>query len=499
MTRPRLPVLVLLLAASAAAIVLRCWDLADRSLWLDESWSRWMAAQPLADLWASARRFDTHPPFYYSLLRLWQAIAPESPLGLRSLSILAGLVMLPLAWLCGRKIDAMGWTAPFAVAAVAVSAPLVIAARQARPYALFALAFALALWAALALLRSPERRPLLWAAYFAGFAPLLWLHGLGMLFGAALGVGLFAGLALQRRLRQEIVPFLAVHALAALLWLPALLTILEQRRAWTQTWLRFAWSDVVPGLASGLAAPGVAGLAILALALFGGGVLVRRAEDRPLAILMLLAALLPATLTVLLSATGSPVFLPRTLVPSALPLLLLAAAGIARMERLPARGAAAGVALALLAAASVAEVRRPPEERWAELAGWLDGRVGPDEEVWLLPNELALPFGFGRGAAPAYEVRGVPAPFPAPGHVGPRHTGTVAVPGVTAADAERLVADARRRGVSGIWLVSRFPRWFDPEANLAAALGEPAEATSAFAPLWIQHYRLEGKLTPPPG
>ena len=498
MTRSRLPFLLLLMAVLAAALLLRTWDLWGRSLWLDESWSRWMAAQPFAELWDSARRFDTHPPLYYSLLRLWTWIVPETPLGLRALSILAGVAMLPLAWRCGRKVDAGRWTAPFAMTAVAVSVPLVIAARQARPYALFALAFAAALWAALTLLREPGKRSV-WIVYFLGFELVLWLHNLGILFGIALAGGLFLALLLQRRLRQELVPFLAVHALAGLLWLPSLLAILEQRRAWTQTWLRFAWSDVLPGLGSGLAAPGPAGLAVCVLALLGAGALLRRDEDRPIGILLLLGALLPAALAVLISSVASPVFLPRTLVPSVLPLLLLAGAGLTRLPSRPACALAAGLTVTLLAAASWAEVKRPPEERWGELAVWLDGRVGEGEEVWLLPNELALPFAYGAGSEPAYPVRGVPAPFPAPNHPGPRYTGTVAVPGVTAADSARLVEGARRRAVRGVWLVSRFPRWFDPEGNLAAALGAPAGGTSAFAPLLVQHYRLEPTAIPPPG
>ena len=497
MTRSRLPLLLWLLGAAAAALLLRTWDLGSRSLWLDESWSRWMAGQSIAELWDSARRFDTHPPVYYSLLRLWTWLVPQTPLGLRALSILAGLAMLPLAWMCARKVESSRWTAPFVTAAVAVSVPLVIAARQARPYALFALAFAAALWAALTLLREPGKRKV-WIAYFLGFELVLWLHNLGILFGAALAGGLFVGLALQRRLREEMLPFLAVHALAGLLWLPNLFAILEQRRAWTQTWLRFAWSDVVPGLANGLAAPGPAGFAVFLLALLGTGALLRRTEDQPIAVLLLPAALLPAAAAILISASGSPVFLPRTLVPSALPLLLLAGAGLARLPSRPACAVAAGLAVALLAAASWAEVKRPPEERWGDLAAWMDGRVGEGEEVWLLPNELALPFAYGAGGEPAFAVHGVPAPFPAGDHTGPRYTGTVAVPGVTAADSARLVGDARRRGVRGIWLVSRFPRWFDPEGHLAAALGQPAGGTSAFAPLLIQHYRLE-PVTPPPG
>jgi len=488
-------------AAIAAAILLRGWDLASRPLWLDESWSRWMAEQDWGELWARVRRFDTHPPLYYSLLRLWQGIAPATPLGLRSLSLLAGLALLPLAWLCARRVAPdRSWLAPLVAAAVALSPPLVIASRQARPYALFALAFAFALWAALALLRSGRPRAALWLAYLAGLELVLWLHGLGVLFAAALGGGLMLALALQRRLREQLVPFLLVHAVAVLAWLPCLMVIVEQRRAWTQTWLRFAWSEVPSGLAAGLALPGAAALPIFLLGAFGAAASFRREEDRPVAALLFLAALAPAAATILLSAVSAPVFLPRTLVPSVLPLLLLAGAGVARLNGTPARVAAAGVLLLLLAVASAAEVRRAPEEQWTRLSGWLAQRVGPDEEVWLLPNELILPLRYGAGGEPGYRVRGIPAEFPAPDHAAPRYTGTIAVPGMGEGDAAHLVADARRRGMDGIWVVSRFPRWFDPGGSVGRAFpAPPVERSAGFAPLLVEHYRLAPPAIPPPG
>lgn len=504
MSRARAGYAIAAAAVLAAAILLRVWDLAGRPLWLDESWSRWMSGQDMDHLWANVRRFDTHPPLYYSLLRLWQGLAPPTPLGLRSLSVLAGLAMLPLGWLCARKVvPDSRWPAAATAAALALSPPLIVAARQARPYALFALAFALALWATLALLRSDRPRAGWWLAYLAGLELLLWLHGLGPLFGAALGGGLLLALAMQRRLRQQLVPFVLVHAAALLAWLPCLAIILDQRQDWMQSWLRFSWSDVPPGLAAALALPGLAALPLFLLAAFGAASLMRPRADRPVAGLLLIAALAPAAMTILLSAISSPVFLPRTLVPSALPLLLLAAAGAARLGGAPARLAAAAAVLLVLAAASVALVRRPPEEQWTRLSAWLEQQVGPREEVWLLPNELILPLRYGADAALPFAVRGIPAEFPAPDHPGPRYTGTPAVPGMAPDDAARLVADARGRGVEGVWLVSRFARWFDPGRSVGAAFGgPPAERSAGFAPLLVEHYRLApappGPI-PPPG
>ena len=484
------------LAIVGAALFLRLAWLADWPLWLDESWSRWMAERSWAGLGDAAARFDTHPPVYYSLLKLWLAGAPATPVSLRLPSILAGMLMLPLAWACARRMRLSPWLVS---ALVALSPALVIASRQARPYALFALAFAAALWAALALIRSPRLRT--WIAYGIALEATLWLHSLGALFAAALAGSLFLALLLARRLRADILLFLTVHALAGLAWLPAFLALVEQRRAWTSTWLRFSWDQVPSGLAHGLAAPGAGAILIFFLGLLGAAFLLRAKESRPAATILVVTAGAPALVTILLSVFSAPVFLPRTLVPSALPLLLLAAAGVAGLPRPPLRIAAGAAALVVLAIGSWTNVARAPEERWGELSSWLDRRVRPGDEVWLLPNELSLPLGYARGGAPlAVPVRQLPADFPAPGHAGPRYSGTAAVPGMTRADADRLVADAEARGVGGVWLVSRFGGLFDPDFQLWRRLGGGRHRATelGFVPLVIQYYRLEPRPIPPP-
>lgn len=470
-----------------AAALLRGWPVATWPLWLDESWSRWLAEQDWRSLVDSTARFDTHPPLYYSLLRLWLTVAPHSPAGMRMLSVLAGVATAAAAVLCARQMPAVRRSRPLQLVAgglAAMSPALVIAGQQARPYALLALAFALALGLALRLLRAGGRR--WWIGYAAALSMVLWLHNLGFLFAAALGLGLIGALAAEGRLRAEIRPFLLAHIAAALLWLPVLLGILDQRRAWTSGWLRFVPGDVPQGLAIGLAGPGIGALLVLLFAALGAVAMARDRAGRGPLLLLLSAALAPAALEIMLSATASPVFLPRTLVPSAVPLLLLAVAGLGRLRSPRERGAAAFALAMVLGFASASLATRPAEEKWDQLGAWLSAHVGAGEEVWLLPNEIALPL---RYAAPKLRAHGIPAEFPAPSHPGPRYSGTRAVPGLSEADAARLAVDARARGVRGVWVVSRFPGLFDPSGALPKALGDPVSSEEGYTPLTVEHYR----------
>ncbi|HEY5722283.1 MAG TPA: hypothetical protein VIT45_08160 [Allosphingosinicella sp.] len=482
----------------AAALALRCWHIANWPLWLDESWSRWMTEQSWSGLWHAASGYDTHPPFYYSLLKAWTGIAPSTPFWLRFPSLIASLLMLPLAWACAGQIGALR-RAPgariIAVMLIAVSPPLIVAAGQARPYALLALAFGIALWAGIRLLRTPTPTPTwrIWLVYLLGIEATLWLHSLAALFVVALGVGLLLAMANAATLRAHWMKWIGVHALAGLLWLPGFLVLLEQRRNWgASSWLTFSFGDVAPGLAVGLAGGGLAFLLVVFVWL-GARNLLRDGEDRPAAILLLCAAFLPVALTILVSALFSPIFLPRTLVPSVLPVLLLAASAFTAMDRrrIPAFATLAALATILLLIPALDHARSDPEEKWPALGAWLAPRVGPSEELWLLPNEIALPFRYGAGPT-RYAFRGIPADFPAPDHPGPRPSGSRAVVAMTSADARRLVTDARRRGLTGIWIVTRFPRLFDPGRTIQAAFAEESRDVRdlRFAPLIVDHYRL---------
>jgi uncharacterized membrane protein len=495
-TRARLAPAAAFAVVAAAALLLRGWHIAAWPLWLDESWSRWMTEQSWAGLWNAASGYDTHPPFYYLLLKAWTCIAPPTPFWLRLPSLAASLAMLPLAWACAGQVETLRRSAlarGAAVAMVALSPPLIVAAGQARPYALLALAFGLALWAGLELLRpsAAERTGWRWwLLYLVGIEATLWLHSLGILFAAGLGGGLLLAMASAGASRRAWTKWLGVHLAAGLLWLPGFLVLLEQSRNWSgSSWLTFSWAEVPPGLSTGLAAP-VLGFLLFLPAWFGARALLRDRTDRPAALLLLCAALLPAAAAILVSAVLAPVFLPRVLVPSVLPLLLLAASAfpLVAVRQAP---ALAGLVAALLAVPAIAHAGAQPEEKWPQLAAWLDQRVAPREEVWLLPNEIALPFRYGAGDT-SYAVRGLPADFPAPAHPGPRPSGTKAVLAMTRADAGRLVADARRRGLTGIWVVIRFPRLFDPQASLPEAFGPGRRDVRElrFAPLIVEHYRL---------
>jgi mannosyltransferase len=159
---------------------------------------------------------ESAPPLYYALAWVWTQLTGTGPVGLRSLSALAGVATVPVAYLVGRELRGRR-AGLLAAALVAVNPMLLWYSQEARAYALLALFCALSLLYCARSLRGGGRRELtLWGVfsalalathYFAAFpllaeAVLVWrrrgreaLRGLWLLAGTAL---LLAPLAIHQ-------------------------------------------------------------------------------------------------------------------------------------------------------------------------------------------------------------------------------------------------------------------------------------------------------------
>src|SRR5438094_3050973 len=78
------------------ALALRLIDLGSRALWLDEAFSAWFSDHSFHYLWTVLPTYEAHPPFYYSVLRLWRMIAGEGHGAMRGLSVALGTLTIPV-------------------------------------------------------------------------------------------------------------------------------------------------------------------------------------------------------------------------------------------------------------------------------------------------------------------------------------------------------------------------------------------------------------------
>ena len=125
-----------LLAILLLAAFLRFYRLDAQSFWNDEGNSARLAERSL-DLIIEGAAGDIHPPGYYIILHCWRALFGPSEFALRSLSVVAGLMLVVLTYLWSRALfgESTGLIAAFLSA---ISPFAIYYSQEARMYALLA-------------------------------------------------------------------------------------------------------------------------------------------------------------------------------------------------------------------------------------------------------------------------------------------------------------------------------------------------------------------------
>jgi uncharacterized membrane protein len=467
------------------AFALRLTDLGARPLWLDEAFSAWFSDRSFHYLWNVLPTYEAHPPFFYTVLKLWRLSAGEGHVALRGLSVLLGTLTVPIVMAIALEQERQAPTkrpllrAGLAGFLAACSPMLMVIGQEARPYPLLAFTYSIAILALFRLMRQFKAGAAgSWASWLllgASAELTLWAHGLGFLYGTCLALALLPVWLTAPVSRARLVRGLATAAAVGLVYLPCLVMMTSRAHDWSTNWLEWQPSMLrqllvlytvpVEALTVGSA------VAALAMAL-----LIKRAlastwashgwnSDRTL----LLLWLGPPMIAALLSATFMPVFLARTLSGTLIPAYLAIAGAIARSddprER---RMITAAICITLLPTAFGLAVR-PATERWDLLSAYLSRNVAAQDQVWLYPADSALPLDQVGRPIPG-TVRAIPAPFPTLGVKGPIRAGWPAVVSVTPEQAGKFAGDPALSHVPVVWLVTRQSGIFDPNNDMPAAL-----------------------------
>lgn len=456
-------------AILAVAVLARLPTLWGRSLWLDEAYSAWFSTVPLKELWTEVPLYETHPPFYYTLLKGWRALAGSSEVGLRSLSVLASVITVMLM-ACAARIARLGpmpeRVGLLAAFFLALNSGSIEFAQQARPYALQALAASAAVFSSFMLLARPSERR--WVAGLGVCAGLtLWLHVTGVFIAFGIWTGLLGAIMLQPRQRRRGQLLLAAAAgLGALLiWSPFVPTFLHQSESMAKVlyWIKFQVSSV-PG--AWINPAGGKHLKAPLVILGGAGVYWLWQRRRDLACHLLLVLAVAPLAMALYSYFVKPIFLVRLFEWLGPLLMALFALGIFALRpalRMP----AAVIVTALLLRATFIYYGKTIET-WRDMLGQMAAGTRQGDLIVAVPNEIQLPVRYylDRAGIPAHIVY-LPAPFPAPG-LARTYVGNLGAPAVNASDVASLRAILPR--YRRIWLVERLPDLYDQDRQVRAAV-----------------------------
>ena len=351
------------------------------------------------------RDSESAPPLYYALAWGWTQFAGTGEFGLRSLSALAGVATVPVAYLLAAELRDRR-TGIAAAALVAVNPMLLWYSQEARGYALFSLLCAAsALYFVRALDRGQGRDLAGWGIlsglalathYFAIFPiaiEAIWLlRRRGREAVRGLGIVLLAGLALAPlALHQQAAghaEWISTHALGHRIWESG------------ATFLIGETGDIVARPESPLAAivPFALVLAAMTLLLARGSRLERRRAAIPLALAAATVAI-PIALAVV-SPTKDYV-LARNLIPAVVPLLAAVAIGVTVRGGARRAGVVVGAALFAYSLgfsvwASVSPALQRPD--WDAVAAKLGEPTRPRALVSWTLGQASLRHYLGTGA-----------------------------------------------------------------------------------------------------
>jgi hypothetical protein len=465
----------------ALALVFRLPGLTRESLWLDEAYSALFSAKPLVELWSDVPSYETHPPFYYTLLKGWTGVFGQSEAGLRSLSLAADLLTIALVACAARLLHlprSADGVALTAAVLLAVHGDMVNRAADARPYALMTLAVTFAMLAGLRLLirlrdgqeRLPQALPDILALSVAG-GLILWLHNTGFFICLGLWCGLGAGVLWTRpqHLFAVIAAVVASGFGALLIWSPGLPIFFEQSRAmaamafWTQPKLGDAFS-VWPMIAGGgFAVPAV----LVGLAL---GFRRLAAISRPITAFAAITLFLPLALMLGVHFVVKPVFIDRLFAWMAPGCLVIAVIGLKDLSA-RSRGLALA-AVVMIAAGSLMTVigGKPVKEPWRDIVAMIARESKAEDVILAAPNEVLAPLSYYASGAKAFpRIVYAPGPFPLRDATR-RYVTNLGAPVIEAKDAPAL--QKAIDGAERVWLIERKAELFDPGGVVRQVVSE---------------------------
>jgi hypothetical protein len=148
------------LVITAIGGFLRVFMLGTKGMWLDETFSVWLASHRVPDMLGWIVKFDQHPPLYYLLLHYWMGYYGDTPYYVRLLSAVFGAGTIPIIYLIGKRLS--GTVMGLAAAVFLALSPFnIYYAQEARMYTFLMFNAAVALYALVWLLTdSRSGRPI---------------------------------------------------------------------------------------------------------------------------------------------------------------------------------------------------------------------------------------------------------------------------------------------------------------------------------------------------
>lgn len=208
---------VALLAIVLIGAVLRVYNLSTQSIWIDEAWSISTGTMNVLLMVATVANGDFSPPLYDFLLHYWMVIFGTSESAIRLLSVLFGVLAIPMIYLVGRQLFDKE-AGLIAALILALSSFNIFYSQELRMYSLMVL---LALLSMYFFLRFLQRSTLASSAgYVLSTTLLVYTHYYGLFVVLAQNIYIVALLLLTARRTFQLRQWVILEAFVVALFAP---------------------------------------------------------------------------------------------------------------------------------------------------------------------------------------------------------------------------------------------------------------------------------------
>jgi uncharacterized membrane protein len=390
-------------AVVALGALLRLWGLGRQSFWYDEWLTTEATGSSLADLPRHVANREGIPPTYFLVMWVWARLFGEGELALRTVSALAGILTIPLAYAVGREVlPRRGHTVGLVAALlVAVHPMLVWYSQEARPYALLACFGAASLLGCVRVWRRGRRVDLvLWAVAGAATVAVHYFGGF-VVAGEALALLVLGRVARRNDRPATSPPAISVRDLLVALVpsgvvLVALIPVAvrqhshELNRLWIADFtVSYRLGDAAHSFMVGPSPPAEGLWIVVAVVMAVAALLLATrapGDDRAAAGVAAGIGTAAVALALVVTAVGSDVVLGRYLITALVPLVVGVAIGLS-LPRTRVVGLAGLSLLTIVSLVAVGAVARDPDlqrTEWRQVADAAGSGDGPGDRVLVL-------------------------------------------------------------------------------------------------------------------
>jgi len=501
---------------------LRFYQIGGQPLWLDEAFSDWFSSRTIRELWSIIPQFETNPPLYYTILKIWRSLFGSSEAGLRSLSAVMSVGCIFLVFMLGRlmgKSIGGNWVGAIAALLFSVSTVHIQYAQEARPYAMLTFATTLTLCSFLWIMRNPAeacepiiRKPvdlklyskngmgrakfLPWLTITVAIAFTLWLHNTAVLYIFTLSLIMLAWFLFELRLNRTFLGNMMIAgSVAVLLWAPYLVFLIPQTKSANLpiaeptalsivnaiSWLLFGIS-----ISSAIFAKEIVKFIIffILIILAASGLWnIRKRSGKYISVLILASIFGPILMVLLFSLIVRPIFVERTLIYVSVPFYIAISAGI-MMLRDPRKRALVVIIISLIflkwTHSYYTDYHKEPWDRVVQTVT----QYGKGDVVLLLPNNIELPFSYYAKRNSNNNLQIIPLPFPWEDFLHPAlHVDRSGSNGFKAAQIRSSDIPSINTVIakkSPLWLITRREDLFDPDRLAFNALMQNRDIISTW-------------------